>query len=146
MGIDFEDLDSTESRHRFNSFVSAWNEGSLRDAIYNPQKADLHAFQRTKHSWSVKLSGDEKLALDSLRDKVTDANTQGGVANRLPQKRNHADIVGPHGASGPVRGPPKVARTGTANIKRAEILRKKLQADALEDARMEAFKKAMGLA
>ena len=41
--------------------------------------------------------------------------------------------------------PQKVARTAVGNSKRAQILQKKKQADALEDARMEAFKKAMGL-
>ena len=99
----------------------------------------------------MKLSGEEQFALDLLRDKVTDATAQGDPseaqqkAQTPSHKRTHANMVGPRGASGPARSGAKVARTG-ANSKRSEILRRKEQADALEDARMEAFKKAMGLA
>ena len=146
LGIDFEDLDSTDARHRFNSFVSSWNAGKLRSTIYDPKKSDLQAFQRTKHTWQVKLSGDERLALSSLRDRVADANNLGSSSVN-GHKRLNAAISGSHGdnSSTSYERPQKLARTGAATSKRAEILRKKQQADALEDARMEAFKKAMGL-
>ena len=142
VGIDFEDLDSTDGRHRFNSFVTSWNAGKLRPMIYNPKKSDLQSFQRTKHTWQVKLSGDEKLALSSLRDRVTDANNLSSASVK-GQKRSNTALSGSSHES--FERPQKLARTGTASSKRAEILRKKQHADALEDARMEAFKKAMGL-
>ena len=131
--IDFEDLETIKARHYFEQFVELWNTNQLPSAITSLSSTAIRAQPRTKFAWGIETSSKEQFKLDSLHDSISNDTN-----------KRKAGTLGP---SGPPTGFNKKSRVSQqkSNPKRDLILAKARAAEAAEEAKMVAFKKAMGL-
>ena len=173
-GVFFDSIPAEEARKRFRKFAAKWNDGELSSKYYGGLKnAPSASATRTAHKWAFasKLSASDQMQLDSARDTIESQTRKGapnerfsGHAERmrreqqaarreaggpggrdmcLPCGPGAAGAPGVRGPSGPT-GPPAAA--AAMQSRRSEDARARVaELQAKEQARMDEFKKRMGL-
>jgi hypothetical protein len=69
------DLPKDEARRLFDAFVEAYNKGAIDGDLLQDKYAveEAASLPRTSHKWALKLSGNERQQLETVRDSVTAA-------------------------------------------------------------------------